>query len=172
MKWFLIALAAPVLALAIVAMVGALLPRQHVATRTIALRRSAGEVYALVRDVAAAPAWRTGVKRVELLPAREGRALFRETGAHGAITYCVVAERPGEQFITAIADEHLPFGGSWTYDFVARPAGSELRITEHGEVKNVIFRCLGRFVFGYEATMETYLRDVARKLGGAAEPRP
>jgi hypothetical protein len=47
--------------------------------------------------------------------------------------------------------------------------GGRVRITERGFVKNVIFRFVARFVFGYTSTMEGYLRDLAKKF---SEPTP
>jgi hypothetical protein len=40
-----------------------------------------------------------------------------------------------------------------------------LRITEHGEIYNPIFRALARFVFGYESTMIAYLDALKKKVG-------
>jgi hypothetical protein len=42
--------------------------------------------------------------------------------------------------------------------------GSELRISENGEIYNVIFRFVSRFVLGYTSTMDTYLRDLGAKF--------
>jgi hypothetical protein len=57
-----------------------------------------------------------------------------------------------------------PFGGTWTLDLVPVEHGTRLTITEHGEVYNVIFRFLSRFVFGHYGTQEKYLRGVGARL--------
>ena len=127
-----------------------------------------------MRDFAAAPTWRSDVKSIELLPPRDGGVCYRETTNHGAITYRVLEDRPGEKLVTEIADKNLPFGGTWTFEFAetgANGSGS-VRITERGEVKNVIFRFVARFVFGHTRTMETYLRDLGSKLGESTQPQP
>ena len=36
-----------------------------------------------------------------------------------------------------------------------------MTITERGEIRNPIFRAVARFVFGYGATMETFLAELA-----------
>jgi hypothetical protein len=43
-------------------------------------------------------------------------------------------------------------------------SGTLVRITEHGEVYNPLFRVLSRFVFGHTSTMEQFLRNLERKL--------
>jgi hypothetical protein len=50
-------------------------------------------------------------------------------------------------------------------DRSAPGGGSELRIHENGEIYNVIFRFMARFLFGYTGSIETYLRDLGAKFG-------
>ena len=40
-----------------------------------------------------------------------------------------------------------------------------MRITEDGEIYNVIFRFVARFFFGYTASIEGYLRDLGHRFG-------
>jgi hypothetical protein len=172
MKWALIILGSLALLVAIVVIIGALLPRAHTATRVATYRQSAGTLFAAARDFATQPSWRTGLVRVDILPPRNGRHCHVEVSKHGAITYAVDEERPGEKLVMRIADEKLPFGGTWTFEFTASGEGAAVRITEHGEVKNPLFRFMARFAFGYTATMEAYLRDLGRKFGESTDPRP
>lgn len=168
MKWFLLIVGSIVSLVTVMALVGALLPRRHEATRSASFGSSPAQLYAIVRDFAATPAWRSDVKSIEVLPPDAGRVMFREATRHGAITYRVLEDRPNEKLVTEIADRDLPFGGTWTFEFATRGGGNSagsLRITERGEVRNVLFRFLGRFVFGHTRTIETYLRDLSRKLG-------
>ena len=72
-------------AVVIVIAIGALLPRQHTASRTAHFRAAPEAVWRAITDVATFPAWRTDVKRVEVLP-----PLFRFVarfviGYHGTI---------------------------------------------------------------------------------------
>jgi uncharacterized protein YndB with AHSA1/START domain len=165
MKIWLIICILVLLAIALVVLVGYLLPAEHVATRSMRLKQKPTEVFAAVTDFAATPGWRSGIKSVELLTDRDGGRQYRETTAHGVITYRVVEWAAPSHLVTVIADDRLPFGGSWTWEMAAEADGTQIRITERGTVKNPIFRFLARFVFGYTGTMETYLRDLGRKFG-------
>lgn len=169
MKWLLLAGGALALLLVLIALIGALLPREHVATRMATFRQAPAAVFAVVRDFAVLPTWRSGISAVELLPLREGAVCYRENSRHGAVTYVVREERTGERLVIEIADENLPYGGRWIFEFRATSHGTELRITEEGFVKNVLFRFLARVVFGHTTTLETYLADLAKKF---AEPAP
>jgi hypothetical protein len=73
---------------------------------------------------------------------------------------------PPRALVTRIADPKLPFGGTWTYEISSPPdGGSQLRITEDGEIYNPIFRFVSRFVLGYSRTQEEYLQALGAKFG-------
>ena len=115
-------------------------------------------------DFAAMPSWRPGVQRVELLPAQDGKQRYRESGKDGAITYQVEALEPPRFLRTRITDE-LPYGGTWTLEVEPNDSSAILTITEDGEVYNPVFRFVSRLLLGHTATMDTYLKALAAKLG-------
>jgi len=92
-----------------------------------------------------------------------------EQDKHGQrIAYELVEDSPPTRRVVRIADAGLPYGGAWTVEIGRQAArGSEVRITEAGEVYNVFFRFLSRFVFGYAGSIEGYLRDLGKKFGEA-----
>jgi len=171
MRYLQITAAAVAALVAVVLIVGWLLPVRHRATRSIRVGAPPQAVFALVSNVGAYPRWRTGVTEVELLPsdASTPRQRFRERGGDGAILYEIVERLPDHRLVTRIADPDLPFGGRWTYELSAVPGGTMLRITEDGEVYNPVFRFVSRFVMGHTRTLDRYLRDVATRLGGLGE---
>jgi hypothetical protein len=108
------------------------------------------------------------VKSVTRLPDREGRLVWIEEGSSGRITLAVQRADPPRVLVVRIADRDLPFGGTWTYEIAADPAGgSVLTITEDGEIYNPLFRFMARFVFGYDSTLASYLESLGGRLGAA-----
>lgn len=165
MRIALIVVGVVVAVVVIVAVIGALLPVKHQVSREATFKISADKLFALISTPADFPKWRTGVKSVEMLPSGGGLPKWTEVSSDGSITFAVTQAVPGVQLVTTIADKSLPFGGSWTY--VLAPAGPDsttLRITEDGEVYNVIFRFMSRFVFGHASTIEKYLKDVRKRV--------
>jgi uncharacterized protein YndB with AHSA1/START domain len=148
----------------LILLIGFLLPEKHEVSRSLVLRASPADVYRIVADVANAPSWRRDVQRVELLPARDGRTQFREHASHGVVTYEIVENVPVQTLVTRIVDRDLGYSGSWTYSFVPHEAGTRLTITERGEVSNILFRFLSRFVFGHAKTIETYLGALSQRV--------
>ena len=166
MKWLLwIALALVLLTVA-VAVVGWLLPVAHVASREASIAASPADVYATISDVERYPAWWSEVSRVDMLPADPGKIRFREHMRMGPVIMEVQESEQPSSFVTRIADPDQPFGGTWTFEVVPSGTGSRVTITERGEVYNPIFRVMSRFVFGYTATMESYLAALTAKFGG------
>ncbi|HEV2804349.1 MAG TPA: SRPBCC family protein [Chthoniobacterales bacterium] len=171
MKIILIIGGAVIALIVIVLLIGAFLPRNHVASREIILRRSQEEIYAVIRDFPSAPAWRPDLQSVEMLSDVDGRVRFREQSKQGRITYEVVEDKSPRTLVTRIVDQDLGYSGTWTYALSPADHGTQVRITEAGEVSNVLFRFLSRFVFGHTATMDAYLRALAGKFGEEAEPK-
>ena len=166
MKWILYIAGAVAALVAIVAVIGFLLPKTHTATRRARYRQPPEAIYAAISGP---PDWRPDVKKYEELPEVNGRKRWREvTGWGDAVLYELQEADPPRRFVTRIADDSLPYGGTWTFEITAEQSGSALRITENGEVRNPIFRFLSRTVFSQTATIETYLRSLAAKFGEAA----
>ena len=172
MKMFLIIVAILFALIVAVLVIGAVLPKNHVASRQIVLHRSPDEVYQIVRDFGAAPTWRSDLERVEMIATTDNQVRFREHGEQGAITYDLVEDHPGERIVTRIADLDLGYSGTWTYTFTNEAGGTRVQITEAGEVSNILFRFLSRFVFGHTGTIEKYLAALGKKFGEDVSPQP
>lgn len=162
-----------VLLVAVVALIGMTLPQDHVAARTVRVRQTPEQVFAIISDVEKVPTWRADITRVEILPVDNGRMMFREHGSD-AVTYRVEASEPPRRRVVRIADTNLPYGGTWTYDVTPSTGEAttltQITITERGEVYNPIFRFMSRFVFSHHATIDAYLTALGKKLGEPVTP--
>ena len=155
----------------IVALIGSRLPKAHVASRSILLGRPPHDVYAVVRDFDSAPKWRADLKRIDV-DAQPGRPVyFREEGKNGTINYELVEDVPAQRMVTRIRDTDLGFSGQWTYSFTPENSGTRVTIREDGEVSNVIFRFMSRYVFGQTATIDSFLMSLAKHFGEDATPQ-
>ena len=164
MKWIWISAAVVATAVAVVLLVGWLMPVRHRASRQAAFQAPPEAVWELITKIEAFPSWRSDVKAVERLPDRDGRKVWVEDGSNGRITFAVERAESPRLLVTRIADPDLPFGGTWTYEISPRATGSTLTITEDGEIYNPLFRVMARFVFGYESTMAAYLAAAGSRL--------
>lgn len=165
MRWALVIIGTPVAILVAIALVGLVLPQSHVATRTARINQPPAVVWAAITNVGEAPSWRSDVKSVEIRPSKDGRQAWIEHGSAGAIPLAIVEAAPPSRLVTRIDATDLAFGGTWTYELKEDGGGTLVTITERGEVYNPIFRALSRFVFGHTATIDAYLKSLAKRFG-------
>lgn len=171
MKWVALAIACVALTIAAIAVLGARLPRGHVAVRSARYRQPVLAVWDAVADPLASASWRTDLRAVERLPDRDGRLVWREVARKGdSLTLELVNDEPPVRRVVRIADPDLPFGGTWTYGLASEGDGTRLTVTEDGEVPNPIFRFLARYVFGHGGTMESYLKLLGARFGEDVTP--
>jgi polyketide cyclase/dehydrase/lipid transport protein len=152
---------------ALLAVVGLLLPRGHVAAGAVRTAKPPQDVWDALADHRSWPAWAPGVKAMEPGGERDGREVWRMVSRHGAMPWVIAEDDPPRRRVTRIVDEGLAFGGTWTWTIAADGAGSRVTLTEDGFVRNPVFRALARFVFGHRATIDAFLRALARRMGDA-----
>ena len=164
MRWILWIVAGIALLVLIVAIAGALLPKAHTASRTARVSMPPDALYTLLSDVDKFPSWRGDLKSLQRRPDREGKpAWVEEVSGMKIPMFFERMERPS-LLVGRIDGTDLAFGGTWTYRIQPAPGGSDLTITEDGEVYNVIFRFMSKFVFGHHATMDAYLTNLQAKV--------
>jgi hypothetical protein len=173
-KFLLIAFLVLVGLVALVALVGAVLPRAHVATRSAHFHQPPDALWQAITNYQKFPSWRPGVKSVERMGDRNGYPAWVEDNGAGWQAQRLPIEimeahapqtgGPGH-LMTRIADARLPFGGTWTYEIVPTQDGSMMRITENGVISNPIYRFMARYFFGYRTTIDIYLKALGKKFG-------
>jgi hypothetical protein len=141
MKWVLWTILSLVSIVGVVALIGYFLPVAHEASRSAEFNRPPDAVFALIADPSSYKGWWDGAEvRTE-----------------------VVERVPPSKLVTKIVGE-TQFGGTWTFEITPTPAGSRLTITERGEIYNLVFRAVARFVIGYTGPMDSYLAAAKLKL--------
>ena len=174
MKWIMIL--APfvvglVAAVGFVVIVGSLIPRTHTATRSVRLAAPPEAVWGVITDFPNHPSWRAGLKSIDRLPDRNGHPVWSERAGGETMPIEIEVFEPPRCMVGRIADDALPFGGTWTYEIEPDGGGSRVRITEDGFIKPPLFRYVAR-TLGYAGTMEKYLRALAARMGGEARIEP
>jgi hypothetical protein len=138
---------------------GMLLPPKHIARMKGVVAKPPAEIAAILRDVRSYPSWRRGVV-VEEISQTADAITFVELAGNDRIAYRLTEPVRDEQLVATITDPSLPFGGAWTITLTPDGAGTRVGIEENGEVRKPVFRLFARFVFGYTATMKTYLQNL------------
>src|SRR5215471_14570819 len=106
------------------AIIGSRMAADHIASKSLTVRRAPADVYAVVRDFGQAAQWRSDLKRVETLAADR----FREHGSFGAVTYQIIEDVPNVRIVTKIVDVDLGYSGSWEYALQGADGGTVVTI--------------------------------------------
>jgi uncharacterized membrane protein len=159
-----------VLVFAVMALIGSQMPRAHTASRSIVLRQTRPNVYVVIRDFKSAPTWRSEVKSTEVIETPGQKPRFLEHGSDD-VTYEVTEDVPNQRMVTRILNTDLGYSGQWTYELTEENGGTRVKVTEDGDVSNVLFRFMSRYVFGHTSTMDSYLTALAKKFGESATPQ-
>lgn len=159
-------------AVATIVVGGLFIPRGHRTSRAIRLSAPPEQVWAVITDFPSHPSWRPGVKSIQREADRDGRPVWREFDKHGqSMPVEIMIFTPPSRMVGRIADDSLPFAGTWTYEVTADEKSTRLRITEDGEIRSSAFRYIAK-TMGYSATIEQYLEALAKKMGDPAEVEP
>lgn len=161
MKYLLTILGVVLLIPCIVWIIGMTLPQSHTAEISRQFEATPEEIFTLITDVEHFPNWRTNVDRVEIINDDEKSFQWREYYTNeDPLSFRIVESHENSMLVTEIADENLPFGGSWTYKIQPEGKQTQLTIIENGDVYNPIFRFISKFVLEHEGTIKQYMTDL------------
>ena len=137
MKWIVTVVGGLVLLIAVIAAIGATLPRNHTASRTLRVRR----------------------------PPQDAWTAITQAMSTSDVPVDILESDPPRKLVSKVKDVEKMFGGTWTVAIAPVDGGSTLTITEDGWVGNPIFRFVSRFVIGHHATLDGMLKSVAKQFG-------
>lgn len=168
--WFIVGVV--LMLLGAVCSIGAVLPREHVASRSIVVPAASPSVWDAIRTVGEHPSWRPGVKAIDGVEGPPAApTAWVEHASHGAIRLVLDRADPGRVLEAHVDSTGQPFGGTWTWELTSEGGGeaTRVRITERGFVNPAPFRFLSKFVFGHTTTIRGYLGDLHARFapGGA-----
>jgi hypothetical protein len=145
MKWIVMVVGGLVLLIAVIAAIGAMLPRNHTASRTLRVRR----------------------------PPQDAWTALTTAMSTSDVPVDILESDPPRKLVSKVKDTETMFGGTWTVAIApvdgpstgSGQAGATITITEDGWVGNPIFRFVSRFVMGHHATLDGMLTSVAKQFG-------
>jgi hypothetical protein len=151
------------------AVVGCFVAPGHVATRTLTLKQSPEAVWGVVRSGESWPQWWDILKTAERLPDRDGQEVWRLVYKDGNKFQLRVetCEAPCHLALR-IDDEGALFGGTWSYAIRRADGGSEVALTENGEIYNPVVRLMSKFLMDPHMYIDMHLKALAAKLGETA----
>ena len=171
MKWVLIVFGGLVCLIALMALIGAFVSRDHRATSTVTLRQPRDSVWKVVRDLGNITTWWPAMEKAERLPDRDGHEVWRQKMSGFDVPIIVMESAPPRRLVTQIdPTARGAFGGTWTYELASEGTGTRISVTEAGWISNPIFRFMSRFLFGYYGSLDKYLKALGSRFGETVHP--
>ena len=112
-----------IILIALVVLVGLLLPQNHSASRIARFDRPAQDIWDAITEYPAQATWRSGISEMKRLEDRDGHEIWKEIRGRGrgdSLTYMVIEKEPPRRLRSKIINNRQ-FGGTWTW--VVEPEG-------------------------------------------------
>jgi uncharacterized membrane protein len=153
-------------------LVGLRYDKQHVALRSIRVKQTAEAVWEVIRNHGNEPAWQPQLKSVRRLPDHDGHEVWEiqyKGAGNPPMTLETTESMPPTRLVRTIADAKQVFSGRWEFALTPGDGGTQVTITEHGEIPNPFFRGMFRMFANPAMYIEMYLKALAQKFGETAE---
>jgi hypothetical protein len=152
--------------------VGAAQPVDHRASVRAPFAASQEEIWAVITDFEAYPAWNPAFVEVRRTGDVGGKPCWIYEGEFGPMPTVIDTLEAPAHMVTRIAPEaDIGFEGTWSYTLEpAADGGCVLTLVEDGSVLSPLFRGMGVFFFDHHDAMTAFLTDLGLHLGEAISP--
>ena len=161
--WIYLAIAVVVAFVLVPQLGGMLLSEHHIISSRMLLNESPESVWRAISDLAATPDWYPNVVSEERLADRDGHQVWRERYHNGEALVLETVEScpPYRMMRAAIGGNERE---SWEFELQPTRTGSELRITESGDIPNPFMRFVSKYLMGHFRAMNNYQRALALRF--------
>ncbi|KAI9269303.1 hypothetical protein BDA99DRAFT_504107 [Phascolomyces articulosus] len=165
---------------------GCLLPKNHIVSRTKAYKRITAErLWQILTDVEAYPSWQPTLDRIDCLKKEESDHIVytEHTKRNRRITTTIAVNDKNtsspevssshhqQQILSRIIEEDSrqqqdkpTFVGTWTFQINSTVDGVILEIVEEGSIPRPMVRLLELVLLGFHRRLDRFLKDLGRKI--------
>jgi len=149
---------------------GSMLPATHQTSVSVEVSMPREKVWALLDDVAAFPSWLPGIDKVELLPDREGRRVFKQFQGRNAFVLEETVKVAPSRVARTISDENKMFSGSWDHGFEDIGQGrTRVTVSVTGTIPSPIPRSIMRWGTGYDYDLKQFAAALRARCDSGAK---
>lgn len=152
--------------IALILAIGAILPVKHMAQRSVELNAPTDKVWAKITDYTDMPSWRKDLHKIEMKIGTDGQPIWQEfENKTESLDFETTEQIDGQKLVRKIVGDRSDFGGTWTFELVANADDrTTLTITENGEVYNVLFRFVSKYIIGHHGSIDKYIHQLTTAL--------
>lgn len=154
-----------VLLVTVILAIGAMLPIKHIASRSVVLNMPTEKIWSLITNYADMPNWRKELHKVTMTTASNGNEIWQEfENEKESLDFETIEQINNQKLVRKIVGDSSDFGGTWTFELTENNGKTTLTITENGEVYNILFRFVSKYIMGHHATMDKYIQQLKAAL--------
>ena len=169
LKWSLLGAGALVGLLALLYVVGRMIPGEHTTVRVAEFSAPQDSVLHTLADWENTPKWLKEVTTVRRLPDHDGHLTYEESGPEGACVLELLDTLPHGHVVTRFTVEGF-MEGTWTFDITpTSPKSCTVKLSDRTTAHSAFFKLVGRVMGGSE--LEDYLRELGKRHGLTVRPR-
>lgn len=176
MEWIFVALAAPLVVVAVVQVWARLLPVHLLSRRVRDLPQHPEQVWRVLIDFENHPNWRRRVRSVLRVPSAPQEELWRESYGRMGLTLRTEIEEPGRVLVRRVAGTKMDFAGTWRFELEPlRGGGCRVTVVEMAEYYRPMHRLMARLLEGEGRNIAQFLAELEREMArqhpqGAGRP--
>ena len=146
---------------ALVFVLGLLLPKQREFVKTANLKNPPEEVFQIIAGFKKQASWRSDVQEIKVID----QHIWTEVPKNGtSITFRIKRKVKNQLFEIEII-EPKSFNGYWVGTFERIPTGTKIVFREVVIIENPFFRVISSIFIDLDKTMELYMANLKTKLG-------
>jgi hypothetical protein len=152
-----------VVAVVVMAMIGAGLPQHHVLTRRKSFAAPPERVWSALLSIRQLPVDRSDLRAVDQGTATAPPSTIEVVGSPVAITFDTF--RPPRLLVVRTSEPDVAYGGTWTFELEMETAQiTKVTVTEEAEVRGRLLRFAVRTFSLDDSLIEGVFRAIKRKL--------
>ena len=161
--WIYLAIAIVVAFVLVPQLGGMLLSEHHIISSRILLNESPENVWRAISDLASTPDWYANIVSEERLADRNGHQVWKEQYRNGQeLVLETVESCPPHRLMRAAIEGNVR--ESWEFELQPTKNGSELRVTESGDIPNPFKRFVSKYLMGHFRAIDNYERALALRF--------
>ena len=146
--------------------VGAMLPREHVVSRSIDIAAPQTDVYAVIEDVDHLHDWLADLSPLDRMPDDQGQRVYQGLQGSEPVQITVKEEDGSSRLIAEFVLESNARGATWTLELDSTELGTSVSLTEEGFIQAPPVRLYWTMTDGHEASLDAVLRSLKQHIEG------
>jgi len=146
--------------------VGAMLPREHIVSRSINVAAPQTDVWAVIEDIDHIHDWIPELSPLDRLTDRDGLRIYEGMQGNEPLTLTISEEAGPDRLVAKFELASGARGAVWTLELASSELGTEVSLTEEGFIQAPPVRLYQTMTDGHEQSLDLVLQALKAHIEG------